>query len=201
MTNVARVFNDAVGVEVTQRTGKNPAYTYLSLGCSRNAEARMLAFARAQISKPFSNSGMARSVIWPRQTDGTSWFCAELVAAILKEGGLMSPDSNAGAATPYGLYKLYAKQAAATANPYTLRAVQHGLTLEGLFAHEPQRTPLLQPPEVAAMPVTMYAARSRSDSPPRAAFKLLSSRAPAPQRSGITLSLDSLGAAPRPVRF
>ena len=66
-----------------------------------------------------------------------------------------------------GLYKLYAKQAAATANPYTLQAVQHGLTLEGLFAHEPQRAPL-QPPEVAAMPVTMYAARSRSDSPPRA---------------------------------
>ena len=66
----------------------------------------------------------------------------------------MSPDSNPGAATPYGLYKLYAKQAAATANPYTLRAVQHGLTLEGLFAHEPQRaprtwSPALRPPRAA----------------------------------------------------
>jgi len=27
MTNVARVFNDAIGVELTQRTGRNPSYT------------------------------------------------------------------------------------------------------------------------------------------------------------------------------
>ena len=33
----------------------------------------------------------------------------------------MSQDSNPGAATPYSLYKLYNKQAAATANPFTLR--------------------------------------------------------------------------------
>ena len=67
---------DAVGVELTERTGRNPAYTYLSLGCSKVAEQKMLAFARAQIGKPFSNAGMARSLVWPRQTDGSSWFCA-----------------------------------------------------------------------------------------------------------------------------
>ena len=65
------------------------AYTYLSLGCSKIAEEKMLAFARAQVGKPFSNTGMARSLVWPRNTDGSSWFCAELVAAILKVGGLM----------------------------------------------------------------------------------------------------------------
>ena len=118
---------DSVGVELTERTGRNPAYTYLSLGCSKVAEQKMLAFARAQISKPFSNSGMARSLVWPRQTDGNSWFCAELVAAILKVGGLMHQESNLGAATPYSLYKLYSQQAAATANLHTLRVVQ-GLT-------------------------------------------------------------------------
>ena len=101
----------------------------------------MLAFARAQISKPFSNSGMARSLVWPRQTDGRSWFCAELVAAILQVGGLMHSESNPGAATPYSLYKLYSQQAAATANPYTLRAVQ-GLTFatvinNGAASHVP----------------------------------------------------------------
>lgn len=62
--------------EVTSRTGRNPLYSYVSLGCSKGAERRMLAFARQQIGKPFSNAGMARSLIWPRQTDGTSWFCA-----------------------------------------------------------------------------------------------------------------------------
>ena len=76
MTNVVRIFNDPVGAEVTSRTGRNPLYSYVSLGCSKGAERRMLAFARQQIGKPFSNSGMARSLIWPRQTDGTSWFCA-----------------------------------------------------------------------------------------------------------------------------
>jgi hypothetical protein len=49
----------------------------------------MLAFARQQVGKPFSNSGMARSVIFPRQTTGRTYYCAELVAATLKSGGLM----------------------------------------------------------------------------------------------------------------
>ena len=89
MTNVVRIFNDPAGVEITSRTGRNPLYSYVSLGCSKNAERRMLAYARQQIGKPFSNTGMARSLIWPRQTTGDSFFCAELVAAVLKVGGLM----------------------------------------------------------------------------------------------------------------
>ena len=95
-----------VSQELCERTGRNPAYTYLSLGCSKAAEQRMLSFARAQVGKPFSNAGMARSVVWPRASDYHSFFCAELVAAILKTGGLMSQDSNAGAATPYSLFCL-----------------------------------------------------------------------------------------------
>lgn len=49
----------------------------------------MLKYAKSLIGKPFSNAGMARSIIYPRQTTGTSFFCAELVAAILQRGGLM----------------------------------------------------------------------------------------------------------------
>ena len=111
MTNVVRIFNDPTGVEVTSRTGRNPLYSYVSLGCSKGAERRMLAFARQQIGKPFrsaphlrtsppphlptspppptplptsppphlptspfSNSGMARSLIWPRQPAGPRGF-------------------------------------------------------------------------------------------------------------------------------
>ena len=49
----------------------------------------MLAFAKNQIGKPFSNMGMARSLIFPRTTTGNTYYCAELVASILKQGGLM----------------------------------------------------------------------------------------------------------------
>ena len=61
----------------------------------------MLAYARTLVGKPFSNAGMARSILFPRQTDGSSFFCAELVASVLKAGGLLSQSSNPGAATPH----------------------------------------------------------------------------------------------------
>ena len=63
------------GVELTQRTGRNPSYHYLSLGCSRTAEQRMLQFARSQVGKPFSNMGMARALFFPRKTHQQDW-CA-----------------------------------------------------------------------------------------------------------------------------
>lgn len=76
-------------MELVERTGKNPQYVYLSIGCSKAAERRMLHYAKTKcVGKPFSNLGMARSLLWPRQTDDSSFFCAELVAAILKEVGV-----------------------------------------------------------------------------------------------------------------
>lgn len=210
MANVARIFNDATGVEICERTGRNPQYTYQSLGCSKAAEQRMLTYARAQKGKPFSNMGMARSLVWPRASDGKTFYCAELVAAILKQGGLMSSDSNPGAATPYSLYKLYSKQAAATANPYTLRQVG-GLNLQGLTGvgarplTAQDRVPLCaQSPQLISFATapnpgrtihesTGGSARRRSDSPPRAPFKLVAvGRAAQGQQPGLTLSLTSL---------
>lgn len=49
----------------------------------------MLAFANAQKAKAFNMIAMIRSIIWPRQTTGDDYYCAELVAATLKAGGLM----------------------------------------------------------------------------------------------------------------
>ena len=57
-------------------------YSYVQLGCSKGAEQTMLAYAKTLVGKPFSNSGMARSIVYPRQTTGDSFFCAELVAAV-----------------------------------------------------------------------------------------------------------------------
>jgi len=70
-----------VGVELVERTGRSPHYVYQSLGCSKAAVNRMLRYAKLQcVGKPFSNTGMARSLLWPRQTDGTSFFCAGTLA-------------------------------------------------------------------------------------------------------------------------
>ena len=127
MKHVARIFNDVQGVELVERTGRNPQNIYLQLGCSKHAEQKMLHYVRNQcVGKPFSNLAMFRSLLWPRQTDEvpTSFFCAELVAAILRQGGLMDSGSNPGAATPEMLHRIYAPRAAVAANPCVLRDVQ-----------------------------------------------------------------------------
>ena len=36
----------------------------------------MLSYAKTLVGKPFSNAGMARSILFPRQTTGDSFFCA-----------------------------------------------------------------------------------------------------------------------------
>jgi hypothetical protein len=76
MKNVARIYNDDTGVELCSRTGRNPSYTYLQIGCSKRQEQRMLNFARSNVGKPFSQSAMARSLVYPRTTTGDSYFCA-----------------------------------------------------------------------------------------------------------------------------
>lgn len=149
ITNVCRIFNDHIGVELTQRTGRNPSFVYLQVGCSKAQEQRMLAFARQQVGRPFSSSAMIRSVTFcPRRTTGNSYFCAELVSAVLKEGGLLSPDSNPGSATPESLYRLYSRHAATTGNPFTLRCLanQHAKHGDiGTIAHifQQEATPRL----------------------------------------------------------
>ena len=213
MTNVARVFNDDVGVELTARTGRNPQYSYLQLGCSKAQELAMLRFAKSCVGKPFSGTAMARSVIWPRRTNGTSFFCAELVAAVLKEGGLLDPVSNPGAATPQGLHELYRGRATTTANPYLLRQAncQRTLTTHSVVQERHYTPPALQQAPVrmartaparsdagfapARSDVAQYAvgAWSASGTGRGSALRVLNegtmhSSTPAPQQLGITLN-------------
>tara|TARA_B110000902_G_scaffold253002_1_gene315117 strand:+ start:888 stop:1310 length:423 start_codon:yes stop_codon:yes gene_type:complete len=127
---------------------------------------------------------------------------AELVAAVLKAGGMLSPDSNPGAATPHSLYKLYSKQAAATANPYMLRQSTK-LSMNSVFGQRmsqqthAQQVPLLGTSARAAVHIgggQGGSQRRRSDSPPRASFRVLSA-APAKPQAGfqnLGLSLTSL---------
>lgn len=167
----------------------------------------MLQFARAQVGKPFSSMGMFRSMVWPRATDMSSWYCAELVAACLKTGGLMSQDSNPGAATPHSLYKLYKAQGAIMANPCTLRQ-QFGamptrpfaLAVQQPVAARSAQAPLRATTTASSLPLhatparAPSASRHRSDSPPRMAFKVLQQRGSCDPRAvgAISLSLSSL---------
>lgn len=137
MCNVLRVFNDPIGTELTQRTGKNPSFIYVQLGCTKMAEMKMLEFARQQVGKPFSMSGMVRSIIWPRKTKGDTYYCAELIAATLQVGSLLALDSNPGAATPESLYRLYKDSAACAGNPYVLRKIASDMNSERVL-RQPQ---------------------------------------------------------------
>lgn len=121
--NVVRIFNDDIGVEVAQRTGRSPAFHYVQLGCSLASERAMMGFAHEQVGKSFSMGAMMRSIVWPRKTDENSWFCAELVAATLQRGGLYPRDENPGAATPESLYRRFISQATTTGNPCTMRSI------------------------------------------------------------------------------
>ena len=127
MKHVARVFNDSIGVELVPRTGRNPQNLFVQLGCSKMAEQKMLHYVKTYcVGKPFSNMAMIRSLVWPRTTDHTSFFCAELVASILKVGGLLDGNCNPGSATPEMLHRIYAPRAAVAANPVLLREMaQH----------------------------------------------------------------------------
>ena len=72
-----------VGVELVERTGRNPQNVFIQLGCSKMAENKMLHYVRTQcVGKPFSNYAMVRSLVWPRETDNTSFFCAGALARL-----------------------------------------------------------------------------------------------------------------------
>lgn len=191
--------------ELTQRTGKNPNYQYVQIGCSKKAAQAMLHWSSQQVGKPFSSAGMVRSMIWPRETTGDSWYCAELIAACLQVGGLMSTTSNPGEATPRSLYKMYKSRGAIQANPCTLRQEFGAPTQRPLaLMAPPAACGLALPTAPVRLQMQSIAGRAaassdgsrrRSDSPPRMQFKVIQPRgidARAQTTGTIQLSLASL---------
>ena len=180
----------------------------------------MLSFVQNHcVGKPFSNLAMFLSLLWPRETDCQSFFCAgaltrpsgrtrgaslahapltacaELVAAILKEGGLMDANSNPGSATPEMLHRIYAPRAAVAGNPCVLRDVQasslhfnstigasaypgmseraaeyeHHLTQRAVLAHTLPTA--VAPPPTAPPSSSLSTGRRRAASPTRGHFR------------------------------
>jgi hypothetical protein len=195
MKHVARVFNDSVGVELVERTGRNPQNVFIQLGCSKMAEHKMLHYVRTQcVGKPFSNYAMVRSLIWPRETDHTSFFCAELVASILKVGGLLDANCNPGSATPEMLHRIYAARGAASANPCILREINShagcgnaaGMStfIGNLTPAErlAEREALIASPTAHTTPVPRHVAVSLPVAPPQPLFQPARRRASSPPR-------------------
>ena len=196
-----------VGVELVERTGRNPQNLFIQLGCSKAAEYKMLHYVRTQcVGKPFSNYAMVRSLVWPRETTHESFFCAELVASILKVGGLLDANCNPGAATPEMLHRIYSPRAAVAANPVLLREI-NGMSgnpspggangfignltpAEQLAEREallpaymrPHAAPIATPPQQIQLQ-TFGPARRRAESPPRGHFHSVT-RHPMPLGSG-----------------
>ena len=123
MQNVLRIFSGET-VELVSRTGRNPNFSYVQIGCSKQQELKALEHAKSLQGKPFNLLAMVRSVVYPRTSTGNDFFCAELVASTLQAANLLSKDTNPGSATPQLLYELYGKNAATTANPFLLYAQQ-----------------------------------------------------------------------------
>lgn len=141
-------------------------------------------------------------------------YCAELVAACLQHGGLMSRDSKTGSATPHSLYKMYKSAGAMQANPYTLRQqfgmnsrtvqslrqLPHGgsptRAIQSVVAHPSAfEMNALVAPRQASAPVDRGPSRARSDSPPRMQFRVIQARGATSESrhpNSISLSLSSL---------
>ena len=102
ISNVCRIFNDEKGVELVERTAGSSLYTFVQIHCTKRQELRMLSHAHSLIGRPFSNYAMLCSVFSPRITDESSFFCAELVATLLRTGGILQPHENPGSYTPHG---------------------------------------------------------------------------------------------------
>lgn len=190
----------ALAQELVERTGRNPQNVFIQLGCSKMAEHKMLHYVRTQcVGKPFSNYAMVRSLVWPRETDHTSFFCAELVASVLKVGGLLDTNCNPGSATPEMLHRIYASRGAASANPCILRELNghsggpngNAMGMRSFIGNLTQservaeRESLMASPSAHGTPVARHvsvpintatpqplfqAARRRADSPPRGHF-------------------------------
>ena len=148
----------------------------------------MLDYARKQVGKPFSNYGMARSLMFPRKCTDEDFFCAELVARCLQEGGLMDKASNPSSATPSSMFELYARQGAATGNPFVLRNFDDNSIKFNAIGGD---RPLVVSPPIATRPAITHAptsigARPKRDCSPRLVMRPNDKSAP------VQLSFQSL---------
>lgn len=120
-------------------------------------------------------------------------YCAELVAACLQAGGLMSQESKPGAATPQSLYRLYKSAGAVAANPCALRREfdTGQQSFASLFANVPSVSGRTAELAVAKLGPPRAV---RSNSPPRVAFRQIASgrKQQSISHTTVGLSLSSL---------
>jgi hypothetical protein len=127
--------------------------------------------------------------------------CAELVASVLRVGGLLDSNCNPGAATPEMLHRIYAPRAAVAANPVLLRELNAGsastsaglangfignLTAgERMAEREALLSPYMRPgavPHATGVPVARHGAMALPVAPSQPVFQPARRRAGSPPR-------------------
>ena len=149
--------------ELCNRTGRNPNFQYIQIGCSNHAEQQILKFARSAVKKPFSIGAMIRSVVWPRRTSHKNYFCAELIVSALQAGGLMDRASNPGSASPESIYRAFANCGTTTGNPFTLRNIRRDQPYIGTKHVQAAQAKPTEMPWKEPTPATMSNLRESTD--------------------------------------
>lgn len=136
------IFQDET-VFLKKRGYSNKQYTVVPLtGVTPQQEAKMYAFAKAQVGKQFNQMGLATAWVpcCRRRTDGPerdgTWFCSELVTATLQEGGHL-PTFEPNGSSPNGLYRHVSSTASSLGaaigvNTLAFQHRQHALQMPGL---------------------------------------------------------------------
>jgi len=71
------------------REFSNPAYTWVHLSVPYENAVLAANFADAQVGKPHDPRGIYWAMVWPRRIDYKSYYCVNLVAAVLQQAGLI----------------------------------------------------------------------------------------------------------------
>jgi hypothetical protein len=141
--NVVTIFNGEC-VKIKTSSIGNPAYEFLKCECTLEQEANMLRAAKSVCGIPFSNIGMIRSMVYPRKTSDVNpktFYCAELISWILKQGNVLPATINPGASTPGSLWDTFKTCSTITTHPTKHNLTQHGHPINSNFNHVPPNRP------------------------------------------------------------
>ena len=83
----------------------------ITIPCTDEQRAAALAFARAEIGKPYDYLGVLWFPFRPRWNDPRRWFCSELTAAALHHAGILKVPALLHRVSPGDLYRIVSEAA------------------------------------------------------------------------------------------
>ena len=80
-------------------------WKFIQIDVTLEQELAVFAFLDAQVGKRFDRMGIFWLYVWPVPSDGSRWFCSELVVAALQHGGLLRNWRAPHTVKPHELYE------------------------------------------------------------------------------------------------